>query len=143
MSRESSVDPFVTALGFFVEPESQPATRPLATVALGIDRRGRTRGGDVHGGQRLVAAEHVMPMRLAGTVTGTVGGPFDTVTDNAEPAPTVVPAAGVCVTMSPAFTVADATCAVTLRVSPSLFTSVDASARVSPYTLGAVCLLER
>ena len=91
----------------------------------------------------VVAAAHDMPNRCVGNVTATGAAPLETVTDNTEPAATLVPAAGVWVTMSPALTVAEATCAVTLRLSPSPLTSEDASARVSPYTLGAVCLVER
>jgi hypothetical protein len=45
--------------------------------------------------------------------------------------------------MSPAGTVADATVAVTFNLSPSFFTSDDASFNVSPETLGAVCFVVR
>lgn len=127
-----SAEPLDTAVGFFVEPDIHPATRPLATLALATVEVVGQVAVTCKAASAAVAAAQVMPTRCAGTVTGTLGGPLDTVTANDEPAATLVPAAGVWVTMSPAFTVADATCAVTLRASPSLLTSVDASARVSP-----------
>jgi hypothetical protein len=127
-----NVEPLGTAEGFLVEPKSHPATNPLATVELGIDEVDGHVAVTCRALSVVVAAAQVIPRRCVGNVTGNVAGPLDTVTDNAEPPATLVPAAGDWVTMSPAFTVADATCAVTLRVSPSLLTSEDASARVSP-----------
>jgi hypothetical protein len=127
-----NVEPVDTAVGFFVEPDIHPATRPFVTVELGIAEVDGHVAVTRRAARAVVAAAQVMPTRCAGTVTGTLGGPLETVTANDDPPATLVPAAGVWVTTSPAFTVADATCAVTLRVSPSLLTRVDASARVSP-----------
>lgn len=136
-------EPLGTEPGFFVMPDSQPATSPVATVELAmLDVVGQI-AVTCRAANAVVAAGQLMPKMLVGTVSNTGGGPLERVTERTDPPDTLVPAAGVWLTMSPALMVADATCLMTFSFNPSFFTNVEASAKVRPYTLGALCFVVR
>jgi len=89
-----NAEPVGTALGFFVVPESQPATRPVAMVELGMLADVGQVAVTCTAVNAVVAAVQVLPRRV-GNVTGAAARPLETVTARAEPPATLEPAVGV------------------------------------------------